>query len=179
MFRVRIGTVGALVAVASMWLGAQSATPAKPGPEHKKMESWVGTWATEGNAKASPFSPAGKTSGTSRVEWGPGGFTVLMNSDGKSPAGSVKGIGILAYDSVAKAYTYYGVDSTSDVGTATVTVSGDTWSFKTEDKMGGKTIKGRFTATFTSPTSYTYKYEMVDDKGVYSTVEEGKGTKTK
>ena len=40
---------------------AQAQTPApKPGPEHKKMEIWVGDWTFEEEDFATPFAPAGK-----------------------------------------------------------------------------------------------------------------------
>ena len=46
-----------------------------------------------------------------------------------------------------------------------------------EDNVFGKTVKGRTTITTLSPTQYTIKYEMADEKGGYTTFLEGKATK--
>ena len=46
-----------------------------------------------------------------------------------------------------------------------------------EDKYAGKSVKGRTTITMSSPTQYTIKYEMADEKGGYTTIVEGKATK--
>jgi hypothetical protein len=46
-----------------------------------------------------------------------------------------------------------------------------------EDKFAGKAVKGRTTITTSSPTQYTFKYEMADEKGGYTTIVEAKVTK--
>ena len=48
--------------------------PPKPGPEHKKLEYFLGTWKTEGEIKANEFVPAGKFVTTETYTLGPGGF---------------------------------------------------------------------------------------------------------
>ena len=40
-------------------------------------------------------------------------------------------------------------------------------------------MNGRYTIKQLSPTSYTFKFELADDSGNYSTVMEGKATKNK
>ena len=47
---------------------AIAASGPKAGPEHKKMEVFVGTWTYVGEAKASPYGPAGKITGTDVYE---------------------------------------------------------------------------------------------------------------
>ena len=46
-----------------------------------------------------------------------------------------------------------------------------------EDKFAGEAVKGRTTVTTLSPTQYTFKYEMADEQGGYTTIVEGKATK--
>ncbi len=48
--------------------------PPKPGPEHKKLEYFLGTWKTEGEIKANEFVPAGKFVTTETDTLDPGGF---------------------------------------------------------------------------------------------------------
>ena len=150
--------------------------PPKPGPEHKKLGYWVGTWSIESDTKASPLGPAGKATGTDRVE-SLGGFFLVFNSDSKSPSGNTKGVGIMGYDAELKSYTYAAASSDGSSTTARGSVSGNTWTWTWESKTAGKTTKGRFTEIAASPTSYTFKSELADEKGAYAVIEEGKATK--
>jgi hypothetical protein len=153
--------------------------PPKPGPEMKRLEYFIGTWTTDANALASPFGPAGKVTGTETYERGPGGFSITLRSDGKTPGGPMKSTAIIAWDSVKQAYHYHGANSVGGLGFATGKVDGTKWTWSTEDHMDGKTVKGRFTLVELPPSSYTYKYEMQGDDGKYATVEEGKVSKNK
>jgi hypothetical protein len=56
----------------SLLLAQTPPAPPKPGPEHKKLEYFVGKWAGESEIKANAFVPAGKTVGTSHRHWGRG-----------------------------------------------------------------------------------------------------------
>jgi len=58
-------------------------------------------------------------------------------------------------------------------------VQGNTWTWLSEEKMGGKVMKGRYTVNVVSPTSYTFKYEMASDSGEWNAMMEGKATKSK
>ena len=158
---------------------AQAPTAPKPGPENEKLGMFVGKWASEGDMKPSPMGPGGKTTGSDRCEWFDGKFTVICHNEGKGPMGPVKGLGILSYSSEEKIYTYYGTDSSgmTMTGVAKGTVQGDTWTYNDESKMGGKTIKGRYVIKVLSPSSYTFKWEMLGDGGQWLTVLQGKSTK--
>jgi hypothetical protein len=145
----------------------------KPGPEHKKLEYFVGKWTVESEIKANKFLRAGKTVSTETCTLGPGGFYVECRAEGQLPTR----LAIIAYDSHAKVYTSYYANNGGLVGTATGSVEGNTWTWMVEDKFAGKAIKGRTTVTTLSPTQYTSKYEMADEKGGYTTILEGKVTK--
>jgi len=146
----------------------------KPGPEHKRLEYFLGTWKTEGETKANEYVPAGKSVTTETYTLGSGGFYVEVDR----PEGQIpRTQGIMAYDSHAKVYTSFYVNSAGLVGGGTGTVNGNTWTFMIEDKVFGRAVKGRTTITMLSPTAYTIKYEMADGKGGYTTIVEGKATK--
>jgi hypothetical protein len=147
--------------------------PLKPGPEHKKLEYFLGKWTVEGEIKANEFVRAGKTVSTETCTLGPGGFYVVCRNEGQLPTR----LAIISYDSHAKVYTSYYANSGGLVGTATGSVEGNTWTWMVEDKFAGKAIKGRTTSTMLSPTEHTSKYEMADGKGGYTTIVEGKATK--
>ena len=145
----------------------------KPGPEHKKLEYFLGTWKVETEIKANEYVPAGKGVTTATVTLGPGGFCVESRAEGQIPRTDA----IIAYDSDAKVYTEFYASSAGLVGSGTGTVNGNTWTWIVEDKVFGKAAKGRTTITMLSPTEYTSKYEMADGKGGYTTLVEGKATK--
>jgi hypothetical protein len=146
--------------------------PPKPGPEHKKLEYFVGKWRGESEIQANGYVPAGKSVGTETATLGPGGFYVESRGEG-----DVTRLGIIGYDSHAKVYTSYYASSIGLVGVGIGTVNGNTWTFMVEDKFAGMSVKGRTTITVLSPTEYTSKYEMADGKGGYTTIVEGKATK--
>ncbi len=157
----------------SLLLAQAPPAPPKPGPEHKKLEYFVGKWTVESEIKPNEFVRAGKTVGTVTDTLGPGGFYVEHHAEGDF--GTL--LGIIAYDSHAKVYTSYYANSVGLVGTATGSVDGNTWTWMVEDKFAGTAVKGRTTITMSSPTQYTSKYEMADGKGGYTTILEGKAIK--
>ncbi len=168
-----------LVLSSGLALAQAPAEKPKPGPEHKKLAYFVGKWTADGDTKPSPFMPGGKFTSRDTCEWFDGGFAVVCRSEGKGPMGPTKALGILGYSAEEKAYTYYGVDN-SPMNMATVprgTVEGDTWVYNDESKMGGKVVKSRYTIKITSPTSYTFKWELVGEDGAWQTMMEGKTTK--
>ena len=148
--------------------------PPKPGPEHKKLEYFVGKWTVENEFKANEFVPAGKTVATATATLGPGGFYVESRAEGGQLPTR---LAIMAYDSHAKVYTEFYASSAGLVGTATGTVNGNTWTWMLEDKVFGKAAKGRTTITILSASQYTSKYEMLDANGCYVTLTEGTATK--
>ncbi len=164
----------------SGWALAQAAGEApKPTAEHQKLGYFVGKWTTEGDMKPSPFAPGGKVTASDNCEWFEGGFAVVCRSEGKGPTGSMKSLGIMSYNTEEKAYTYYGVDN-SPMSMASVprgTVQGDTWTYNDEAKMGGKLVKSRYVIKQGTPTSYTFKWEMLGDDGSWKPIMEGKATK--
>jgi len=157
----------------SLLLAQAPPAPPKPGPEHKKLEYFLGKWTVENEFKANEFVRAGKTVSTVTDTLGPGGFYIEHRAEGQ--LGTT--LGIIAYDSHAKVYTSYYASSVGLVGAATGSVNGNTWTWMVEDRFAGKAAKGRTTITMLSPTEYTSKYEMDDGKGGYTTFVEGRATK--
>jgi len=152
----------------------------KPGPEHKKLGYFVGKWTMDGDTKPNPFMPGGKVTSKDTCEWFEGGFAVLCRSEGKGPTGPMKSLGIMGYSTEEKAYTYYGLDN-GPMAMATVprgTLEGGSWVYNDETKMGGKMVKSRYTIKDTTPTSYTFRWELLGEDGAWQTVMEGKATKT-
>ena len=169
----------AAVMLSAVLASAQNPPMPKPGPEVEKLKYFLGNWKTEGEMKPGPMGPGGKFTGTSKNEWMPGGFFVELHATGDMAAmGKFTSTAFLGYNTEDKVYTYDEFASTGEHTVAKGTVAGDTWSWTSEEKMGGKVMKGRFTEKITSPTSYDFKFEASMDGGDYATVVEGKATKT-
>lgn len=152
--------------------------PPKPGPEHKRIEYFKGTWNFVGDAKASPMGPAGAATFKETCEMWEGGFALVCRSDGKNPIGPAKSISLMSYDVEKKAYTYTAVETNSPAFTAYGQVSDATWSWKSESTMGGKTMAMLVTITEKGGTAYDFKMEMAMDGAPPVTIMEGKATKS-
>jgi hypothetical protein len=159
---------------------AQEAGAPKPGPEHKRLGYFVGTWKTDGKMEPSEMGPGGKMSFVDKCEWFEGGFAVVCHSEGKSPMGPMKSIGILGYSAEEKVYTYTGVDSSGMTMTSVPRGrrQGDTWTYNDESMMGGKKVKSRVVIKEVSPTEYTFKMDMQTPDGKWAPMMESRSTKT-
>jgi hypothetical protein len=172
----RAGMILAAALILAAVAMAQTAAP-KPGPELKKLDVFVGTWNLDGNMKASSMGPAGTMNETEKCEWMEGGFYLVCHSDYKSSMGNGVGLSVMGYSTGDKAYTYHEFSSTGEFVDSKGTVDGDTWTWTNEDKMGGMTMKGRFTIKMTSATSYNFGFDMSQDGTKWSSVMDGKASK--
>ena len=152
---------------------AQTPMP-KPAPELKQLDWMAGKWNLEGDAKPGPMGPGGKMTMTEDIHWMPGGFFLVSHSKfvgAGMPEGS--GISFMGYDTDAKKFTYNEFNSFGEANKSMGTVDGKTWTWYSEDKMG----KGKFIMNQTSPTSYTFQYDMSKDGNEWTTFMTGKATK--
>ena len=166
-----------LVVVVSTAVAQAPAAP-KPGPEHKPLGYFVGKWTSESELKPGPFGPGGKMTSQDTCEWFAGGFQVVCRGQGSGAMGPMTSLGIIAYSAPDKTYTYYGIDSMGTGELSTGNRHGNTWTFTSTSSMGGETFKSRYTMVETSPTAYTFKWETSPDGAKWSTMMEGKTTKS-
>ncbi len=162
--------------IAGVTLAQQGQAP-KPGPETKKLEPFAGKWSGEAEMKPGPWGPGGKMTSESECTWFEGGFELICRESGSGAMGKMTSEAILGWSSEEKVYKYMGFDSMGMMGSATGTVSGNTWSWSGSDRMGGKLIHSRYTVVLTSPTSQTFKWETSEDGKTWTTSAEGKSTK--
>jgi len=158
-------------------ISAQAPEKPKPAPELERLNYFAGNWSTEADMKASPWGPAGKFTGKDHCEWMPGKFFLVTHSSVNSPMGPGTEIAVMGYKADDKVYTYDAYNSMGEADHSTGTVSGDTWTWTSDTKMGGKVLKGRFIIKELSPTSYSFKFDMQPEGGQWSTLMEGKSTK--
>jgi uncharacterized protein DUF1579 len=151
--------------------------PPKPGPELKKLDIFVGSWTLDGTMKPGSMGPGGTMTESEKCEWMEGGFYLVCHSDYKSSMGNGVGLSVMGYSTDDKAYTYREFNSFGEFDDSRGMVDGDTWSWTSDEKMGGMTMKGRFTMKMTSATSYTFTFDMSQDGTKWDTVMEGKASK--
>jgi hypothetical protein len=170
-------TITILLSAALTSTAQQPPQPPKPGPEQKNLGYFAGNWKVTGDVKPGPMGPGGKFTGTEHAEWMPGGFFLVSHTQGSSPMGKETGLSIYGYDSEKKVYTYDEFNSAGENVHATGSFDGKVWSWTSEMTMGGKPIKGRFVLTETSPTAYTFKFDMSQDGTNWMPIMDGSGTK--
>jgi hypothetical protein len=178
LLRLSLLVLCAIVLIAALRAQAPEGPP-KPGSEHEKLAYFVGKWASEGEAKATPFGPGGKYSAIETCEWFAGKFSVVCRTEGNMMGGQLKGLSVLSYDNYQKSYIYFETNNWGENVYSHGVVDGDTWTWNNEAPMGGKTIHGRFTMKQTSPDAASYKFEMAAGSDPMTLVMEGKQTRQK
>lgn len=151
----------------------------KPGEEEKRIAYFVGTWVSEGEAKASPMGPGGKTSGRETCEWFAGGYHLICRGEGTNPMGSFKTQSTMGYDPEEKTYTFFMNTSMGDGFFVRGNVNGKVWTWNFENKVQGQTMKGRVTITEETPTSNLFKMEVMSEGGQWLVLEESRAKKVK
>jgi Protein of unknown function (DUF1579) len=141
---IAVGLIMLLFAVSAV---AQTPAP-KPGPEHKKMEIWVGNWTFEEEDFATPFAPAGKLSGKAVVKPILGGFFVEFRNESKGTAGPAQYFEVDSYDPLTKKYVWNGFSSDGGIHAVTYTIEGTLVSYSGTLLIGGKQGKIRGTCVF-------------------------------
>ena len=170
---------GLVVALCSAVAFAQAPqAPPKPGPEVKKLNVFVGKWSSAGEMKPGLMGPGGKFSGIDNCEMVSGGFGVLCHSTMDMGAmGKGLEVGIHGYDADKKEYVYSAVGSDGSMTLARGQVTGDTWTWTAEGKIGDKVMKQRYSIKWTSKDAYEFKFDAGPDANSMQTVMEGKETR--
>jgi hypothetical protein len=166
-------TAWVLVAAAA----AAQMQPPKPAAELKKLDVFVGSWTLDGTMKPGTMGPGGTMTENEKCEWMEGGFYLVCHSDYKSSMGNGVGLSVMGYSADDKAYTYREFNSFGEFDDSRGSLDGDTWTWTSDEKMGGTTMKGRFMMKMTSTTSYSFTFDMSEDGTKWSTVMEGKASK--
>jgi hypothetical protein len=173
------GMMCAVILIVVALASAQMPMP-KPGPEQKKLDVFAGSWTLDGDLKPGPMGPGGKVTENETCEWMEGDFYLLCHVKFISAAmGNGSGLSFMGYSNDDKAYTYRSFNSWGEFEDAKGSWDKDTITWTSDDKMGGMTVKGRFTMKNISTTSYNFLYEISQDGTKWTTVMDGKATKSK
>jgi len=151
-----------------------------PSPELQKLDYFRGAWTLEGEIKTSTFGPVGKFSGTQQNDWASDHLSLISRWSESRPGGNSSGKAAYSYDSNQKVYNYHGTDSEGEAEDLTGTVVANNWTWmRSLTGPNGDSLKGRYTETITSPTSYDFRFDVAPQSGEWTTVLEGKAKKSK
>jgi hypothetical protein len=152
---------------------SQSGKAARPSPELKKLDYFVGTWKTVGQMKPSPIGPGGSFTSTDHYEWQKGNFFVIGHSDFKSAMGDGVELSVLGYDPARKLFIYYSFSSAGEHESATGKLEGNTWTWNAVQSA----FRWRYIEKVLSPTSLMVRLEATQDGTSWSPIFEGTSNK--
>jgi hypothetical protein len=142
------------------------AAAGQPSPDQKKLDVMVGQWRVDVDQNATPLTPATKASGIEDCQWFANRH-VVCRSEAKGPAGTYSQMRTLSYIPARKQYVAYTVDSLGSAIVAYGQVSGDTWTFTTNEpsfnfRLTLKTAAGAYAAVleFSGPDG---KYQPLSE----------------
>ncbi len=120
----------------------------KPGPEHKKLQPFVGDWTFTLKLWTGPGQSPAELTGTVERKWIMGGRFVQETVKGEYGGKSFEGMGLWGYDSARKKFTVVrvcGLCGTISNSLATYSASGTRFECATEEccPLSGEKIKGR------------------------------------
>lgn len=123
----------------------------RPGPEHARLEPFVGRWETRGEVLATASAPASAFAGTDTYEWLPGGFHLLHRVDVRMGGERVRSLEVIGWDArrgvyVARSYGHRGDEEVVDAVLAdgTWTFTGDAARFSGRFGENDTRLSGRW-----------------------------------
>jgi hypothetical protein len=143
---------------------------AATGPEHKRMEAWVGKWTAACKWWMDPTAEPELSKGTSESAWALPGRYVEQKFEGESMGEHFTGRGLYGYDKVKKKYFATWIDSMSTgigVYLGTYDTASKTYNYTSDcdDPMTGKPMKMRMTVHIDSDTKHTMQMYMAGPDG--------------
>jgi hypothetical protein len=133
----------------------------KRGPEHERLDVFVGRWHTRGEILTDPSGAPAPLEAIDTYEWLPGGFFLLHHVDGRMGADVIQALEIIGYDSSRGSYFTQAFDSQGKVG-----------SYEADLRDGGWAMRGateRFSGTFSADgLTLTGSWERSADGATWS-----------
>ena len=159
--------------IAGLLVIPAAAAAQQPSADQKKLDVMVGKWSIEVDTKATPLSPANKASGTEECQWFANRH-VVCRSEAKGSAGTYSQMRTLSYAPARKQYVAYTIDSLGSALVAYGQVTGDTWTFTTDQPAFNIRLTLKIAAG-----AYTALAEFGGVDGKWAPLSEVKGTRAK
>jgi hypothetical protein len=110
----------------------------RPGPEHRKLGVFLGTWHTTGEVAATESTAAANVDAIDTYKWYPGEFFLVHDADARVGDGAIESIEIIGYDAERRCYFAAFFDSTGGFGTEEIRLDGNSWTWRGSNVMGVK-----------------------------------------
>jgi hypothetical protein len=149
---------------------------ATPSQEIQKLGYFVGKWRTAGTILPGPWGAGGKFSWNETTEWMTGNFFVIGHWDFTMPrdlGGNGEEIFVMGYDARQNHYTFDAFSSQGLHQVSKGTLTGDTWTWRSEAFSGGRTVQQKMTMKIASAKSYQLKFELSTNGTNWTTFMEG------
>jgi len=154
-------------------VGVASIAVAQTTADQKKLDVMAGKWNIEIDTKATPLSPANKATGTEECQWFANRH-VVCRSEAKGSAGAYSMMRTLSYVPARKQYAVYTVDSLGSAVVGYGQVTGDTWTFTTDQPSFNIRLTLKIAAG-----GYTALAELAGADGKFLPLSEVKATRSK
>jgi hypothetical protein len=120
----------------------------KPGPEHQKLQPFVGDWTFTLRVWTDPSQPQAEVTGTVERRWILGGRFIQESVQGEYKGKTFEGLGLLGYDNAQRKFTAVracGLCGTISHGLATCDESGTKFVCAKEEccPLTGQKVQGR------------------------------------
>jgi Protein of unknown function (DUF1579) len=147
-----------------------------PGAEHKKLESFVGTWDTTAKMWMDPTAPPQESKGTSENKMALGGRFLEQRFEGTFMGQPFSGVGYTGYDIYKKQYVGTWMDTMGTQimsSTGTADVSGKmTFTGSVDDPMTNKKMDFKETITVVDNDHHVFEMWMPGPDGkMFKTLE--------
>jgi hypothetical protein len=165
--------VGLIVLLSAVSAAAQAPAP-KPGPEHKRLDYFLGKWTYE--------ITDGAAAGSGTITWEPftGGLFVCARETYKLASGSAGEIRhVFGYSAEDKTYTWYRYWSNGWSEMARGWLKGNVWTYAFDVWNPMRQSRRQFTLTETPPDGMTFIWEESVDGAPWRVTARGKATRVK
>jgi len=148
-----------------------------PGPEHKALESWAGSWDTTAKMWMDPSKPPQESKGVAENKMTLGGRFLEQSFEGTMMNQPFSGKGYTGYDLYKKQYVSTWMDTMGTMimmATGTADASGKkvTMTGQMDDFMTGKKMDFKETATVIDPDHNMFEMWMTGPDGkMFKTLE--------
>jgi hypothetical protein len=152
--------------------------PGKPGPEHRRLDVFVGKWKMEGRQYESPFGPAAKLTAVETYEWLPGGFFLVHHFEGRMDDQEMACIEIIGHDASSQSYPFHSFYNDGKTNEWQARERDGVWILTGDWQTTDKASKVRCTTVFSDAgNTRTGKWERSSDGSQWQTFWDVEATK--